>query len=168
MKAVIVVLASLTVLALSVSSQKAERPIFFAADEFGLSATGKWVPADPNDKPAFPSETEIDCEKKSMSCVEATAEYYYGHPHVTISYLQAVKWDNDGIIATASSGVCMTNTVLVSFAEKKITETDSMKRLDDKTKEACNSLGAEKTQTSIFVLKNSVRWIADQSIQPNR
>jgi hypothetical protein len=154
-------LALLTVFALSVFSQQKERSIFFGADAFGFSATGKWVPADPNDKPAFPSETEIDCEKKGMSCVEATAEYYYGHPHVTISYLQTVKWDSDGIIATSSSGACMTNSILISFAEKKITETDSMKQLDDKTKEACNAFGAKQTTTSLFILKGSARWNAD-------
>ena len=156
-------LTFVTVFTPPLSAQKAERPIYFVADAFGFSATGKWVPADPTDKPAFPSETEIDCDKKGMSCVEATAEYYFGHPHVTIAYLQAVKWDSDGIIATSSSGACMTNTVLISFAEKKITETDSMKQLDDKTKEACNFFGAKQTTTEFFILKGSARWNADPS-----
>lgn len=153
----------LTVFPLSLLGQKTERPIFFVVDEFGFSATGKWVPADANEKPGFPSETEIDCDKKEMSCVEATAEIYSGHPHVSLSYLQVVKWDNDGIIATSSSGACMTNTILISFAEKKVTETDSMKKLDDKTKEACNFFGAKQTTTSIFVLKGSAVWNADPS-----
>jgi hypothetical protein len=152
-----------TVFALVLLAQKTERPIYFEANAFGFSATGKWVPTDPNDKPAFPSETEIDCEKKAMNCVEATAEYYFGHPHVSISYLQAVKWDGDGIIATSSSGARMTNTVLISFAEKTVTETDSMKQLDAKTKEACDAFGAKQTTTSLFILKGSARWNADPS-----
>jgi hypothetical protein len=160
---VVSVMGVLTTLTQPVYAQKAGRPIYFTDDGFGFSATGKWVPADPNDKPAFPSETEIDCEKIAMSCVEATAEIYSGHPHVTISYLHAIKWDRDGIVATSSSGTCMTNTILISFAEKEITETYSMKQLDDKTKEACNDFGATRTTTSLFVLKGSGRWNADPS-----
>jgi hypothetical protein len=55
----------------------------------------------------------------------------------------------------------MTNTVLISFAEKKVTETDSMKQIDAKTKEACNAFGAKQTTTSLFVLKGSALWNAD-------
>jgi hypothetical protein len=147
---------------MSVSAQRINRPIYFNFDSGGFSATGKWVPADPKDKAAFPSETEIDCTKSEMSCVEATAEYYYGHPHVTVAEFQVVKWDVHGIIAASASGVCMTNTMLISFAEKSISETDSMKQLDDKTKVACNSIGAKKTEMSLFILKGSERWNKEQ------
>jgi hypothetical protein len=152
------VILVITLFTMPLSAQKIERPIYFTFDSGGFSATGKWVPADPKDKAAFPSETEIDCEKRRMSCVEATAEYYYGHPHVSVSDFQVIKWDEHGIIAVSSSGVCMTNTILISFAEKSVTETDSMKQLDDKTKESCNYFGAKKTVMSLFILKNSERW----------
>jgi hypothetical protein len=41
-----------------------------------FSAVGKWIPSDPKVKPAYPEETQIDCFKNSMTCVEATADYY--------------------------------------------------------------------------------------------
>ena len=46
--------------------------IWFNYDKDSFSATGNWIPADPKDRPAFPSETEIDCSRNSMSCVEGT------------------------------------------------------------------------------------------------
>jgi hypothetical protein len=160
MKNAIFLPALLILLTLSLSAQKAAHPLYFSVDGKGFSATGKWVPADPKDKPAYPSETEIDCFKSDMSCVEATAEFYFGHPHVIVSYLQAIKWDSNGIIATSSSGICATNTVLISFAEKKISATDSMKQLDDKVKEACNFFGVKSTTMRFFILKGSERWYA--------
>jgi len=90
--------------------------------------------------------------------VEATAEFYSGHPHVTLSYLQIIRWDYDGIVASDSSGICMTVTVQISFAEKHISSTHSAKQLNDKTKEACKYFGAEKTEEDIFVLRGSERW----------
>jgi hypothetical protein len=138
-------------------------PIFFSYDKNGFSATGSWVPADTTSS-SVRSETEIDCFKNSLSCVEATAEFYSGHPHVTLNYLQVLKWDNDGIIASDSSGICMTVAVQISFAEKRISATHSAKQLNEKTKEACKHFGAEKTEEDIFVLRGSARWTKEHAL----
>ena len=53
--------------------------IYFDHSESGFFAIGNWASADASVK-APPSETKIDCFRKSRSCVEATAEYYMGHP----------------------------------------------------------------------------------------
>jgi hypothetical protein len=139
-------------------------PIFFSYDKSGFSATGSWIPTDTKTNSSVRSETEIDCFKNSLSCVEATAEFYSGHPHVTLSYLQVINWDNDGIIASDSSGICMTVAVQISFAEKRISATHSAKQLNDKTKEACKFFGAEKTEEEIFVLKGSERWTKEHAL----
>lgn len=68
----------------------------------------------------------------------------------------------DGIIATSADGVSMTNTILISFAEKLISETDWMKQLDKDTKDASATFGAKKTVTLEFVLKNSDRWLKER------
>src|SRR5262249_3563276 len=81
--------------------------VFFVHDKDNFSATGNWIPADPKGKPAFPSETQIDCFRSNMTCVEAIAEFYMGHPHVMLNYLQVIKWDTDGIVARDSSKICM-------------------------------------------------------------
>lgn len=89
--------------------------------------------------------------------MEATAEYAYGHPNVLLTYYDVIKWDKDILIATSSSGICMTNTVLVSFGEKRITATDAPKDVDEKKKESCKFFGAAKTLTWNFVLFGSSR-----------
>ncbi len=130
-----------------------------AADSF--SATGKWVskPSNPKNEP-FPQEVEIDCFKGKHGdvCVEATAEYYMGHPHISVSYLDILKWDKDGIVAIDSSGVCMTNTVLINFADQSISDTVSLKKLTDETKSACAFFGAGQSESLVFVLKGSDQW----------
>jgi hypothetical protein len=125
-------------------------PIFFSYDKNGFTATGSWIPADTKTSSSVRSETEIDCFKNSLSCVEATAEFYSGHPHVTLNYLQVIKWDNDGIIASDSSGICMTVAVQISFAEKRISSTHSLKQLNDKTKEACKLFWCRKDRRGHF------------------
>jgi hypothetical protein len=143
-------------------------PIFFNYGKDAFSATGEWVAADTKGASPIPSETEIDCFKSSTSCVEATAEFYSGHPHVTIGYLQVIKWDGDGIIASDSSGICMTVTMQISFAEKRISSTHSAKQLNDKTKDACKYFGAAKTEEDIFVLRGSERWTKEHSFIPGK
>jgi hypothetical protein len=142
--------------------------IYFAYVEGGFSATGNWTPADPKDKPALPSETEIDCFKNSGSCVEGRAETYFGHPHITLNFYEVIKWDGNGIIARDSSGTCMTVTMQITYAEKRISSTHSMKTLDDETKKACNFFGADETQEDIFVLKGSERWNKEHSLLPQK
>src|ERR1700726_2790465 len=152
MKHRIFALAVLTTLTASVQT------VFFGHTEDGFSSTGYWISADAKIKPPWPSETIIDCDKSTMMCVQATAEFYMGHPHASLSYLQVIRWDNDGIVARDSSGVCMTVTMQISFAEKRISSTHSVKQLDDATKESCKFFQADKTQEDIFVLKGSERW----------
>jgi hypothetical protein len=137
--------------------QTSKRPLFFSHDSTSFSATGKWVPNDPKEKEAFPSETELDCFKQNMSCVEATADYSFGHPHVTVSFLRVIQWDKN-VLILRSDAVCMTQTAVVTFADKTITSTLSMKQLNEQQKKACNFLGAEKTETWSFVLRGSERW----------
>lgn len=83
-----------------------KRVVYFNFDAQSFSATGKWVSPspDPKDQPAHPQEVQLDCFRQSQECIEATAEYYMGHPHVSLDYLNVVKWDTNGIIATSSSG----------------------------------------------------------------
>jgi hypothetical protein len=165
MRAVFLVAVLLTV---SVGVSARETVLFFSYDKNNFSATGKWVPADPKQKPGYPSETQIDCSRSSMTCTEATAEFYVGYPHVMLNYLQVLKWDKDGIVATSSSAICMTITVLISFAEKNISSTHSMKKLDDKTKEACNFFGAEKTEEDVFIVRGSERWNKEHTFLPEK
>jgi len=92
-------------------------------------------------------------------CVEATAEYYMSHPHIAVSYPEIVKWDKDGIVATESSGVCMSSTIIINFADQTISVTYSPKVLATEQRNACSSLlGPQKSGTLLFVLKGSERW----------
>jgi hypothetical protein len=154
-------LAVVLLLSASVYAQKALPNLHFAVDSKSFYAAGRWMPSDPKKKSDFPSETEINCDRQSMTCVEATAEYYSGHPHVSLDYFGIVKWDENGIIATSSSGICMTVTMLISFTDKSISATHSIKKMDNDLKEACKSLGASETMVDAFVVKNSERWNAD-------
>ena len=154
------------------TGQKASDGALFTLVGDMFSAVGKWIPSDPKDKPAYPEETQIDCFKSSMTCVEATADYYVGHPHVTIHYLVVNKWDKDGLIASGG-GTCMTYTVLVSFAEKTLNASYALKQLPDKQKDACQALGALKTEKTemTFVLRNSERWNREREqewLHPNK
>jgi hypothetical protein len=148
-------------LSLCAYAQKIKPPLYFSADSKSFSATGRWVPSNQKDKAAFPSETEIDCDRSSKTCVEADAEYYSGHPHVSITYFEIAKWNENQIIATSSSGICMEQTILISIPDKTISNTHSMKKLDAPKKEACSTIGASGTQADLFIVKNSPQWNSD-------
>ncbi len=90
------------------------------------------------------------------------------YPHISVIYLRVIKWGKDGIIATSDSGICMTITMQIVFAEKSISSTHSMKQLNEKTKGACKSFGAEKTQVDIFVVKGSPRWDKEHTFPPEQ
>ena len=145
----------------TLSAQKVKPPLYFFVTSDGFSATGRWVPSDPKDKAAFPSETEIICDHGSKSCIEATAELFSGHPHVSTAFYQVVKWDENGLIASSEDGICMEQTLLISFPDKTISNRHSAKKLSDDKKGACKFFGASGTETAEFVIKNSARWIAD-------
>src|SRR5580692_4885947 len=129
-------------LILPAQAQTTKPPLYFNHSNDGFSANGRWVPADAKQKAAFPTEVELDCDRITKSCVEATAEYYSGHPHVSIDYLQIDKWDTNGITASSSSGICMVRNVAISFGDKTIVQTVSSKTLDQEKLKACKLLGA--------------------------
>jgi hypothetical protein len=142
-------------------AQQTKPALHFGVKDDSFYTSGRWVPSDPKDKAAHPSEVEIDCNGQQKICIEATAEYYSGHPHVSIDYLDITKWDTNGIIATSSSGICMTRTVLISFATMSISDTHSLKVLDKNVKGACAYFGASDTEIDIFVVKGSDKWEAN-------
>ena len=86
---------------------------------FGVDRTSFYADGRESEKTQFPSETQINCDRQSKTCIAATAEYYSGHPHVSIEYFQLLKWDVDGIIATSNDAVCMQRTLLISFPNKQ-------------------------------------------------
>lgn len=145
---------------MSLCGQMQKPPLYFTWDARSFTANGRWVPADAKEKAAYPSETRFDCDRISKTCVEATAEYFSGHPHASLNYYTILKWDHDGIIATTDAAICVANTVMISFAEKSVTAKSTLKTLDDKTREACKAIGAEGA-SSVFLVKNSERWLAD-------
>jgi len=138
---------------LGVSAQVA----YFNYSKIRFFATGSWESPDPNVKTSM-TETQIDCFKEMKTCVLATADNLMGRPHVFTSYLDVIKWDDDGLIATDASPICMTLTMQVSLADKHITLLHSLKRLDAPTAKACKDFGADQTTEDIFVLKRSPRW----------
>jgi hypothetical protein len=165
-----IVLSAILLFVSLISAAEPQRAstIYFAYTKDSFSATGNWIVADTKTNPPFPSETEIDCFKNSMLCVEATAEFYMSHPHVTVNYLNVMRWDKDGIIATDSSGICMTVTMQISFADKHISSTHSVKQLEDKMKETCKFFQADTTEEDILVLKGSERWNKEHSFLPQK
>jgi hypothetical protein len=131
--------------------------VYFNYSKNDFFATGSWESPDPSVKTDM-TETRIDCFKEMKTCVVATADNLMGRPHVFTSYLDVIKWDDDGLIATDSSPECMTVTMQVSVADKHITATHALKRLDAEVGKACKFFGADKTTEDIFVLKGSSRW----------
>lgn len=148
----------LLTISLAAGAQTAKPNLYFAFDKNSFSSTGRWIPSDTKDKAANPAETEIDCDRLSRTCIEASAEYYGGHPHVSIDYFEITKWDADGIVARSSSGICMTRTLLISFADKSLSDTHAAKVMDKDKADACASFGASGTEIDVFVVKNSPKW----------
>lgn len=144
--------------------------VFFGFTSDSFFATGRWASTspDPKDQPPYPEEVEIDCSATNHECIEATAEYYMGDPHISTDYYGIVKWDKNGILASSSDAACMTQTLLINFADRTVLATDSPKKLDDKTKSACEFFGAKGTQSWIFVLKGSDRWNKERLKPPPR
>ena len=141
--------------------------IYFEFTESGLFATGSWESQDANVKTDM-TETQIDCFKQMKTCVLATADNLMGRPHVFTSYLDVIRWDDDGLIATDSSPVCMNLTLQVSVADKRITLARALKRLDADKAKACKAFGAEETTEDIFVLKGSPRWEKEHQWFPDK
>jgi hypothetical protein len=156
-------LALSILLTLGVSAQV----IYFNYSKNGFTATGSWESPDSKVKTDM-TETQIDCFKEMKTCVLATADNSMGRPHVFTSYLDVIKWDDDGLIATDSTPICMTLTMQVSPADKHITLARALKRLDAEQAQACKFFGAEKSIEDIFVLKGSPRWEKEHQWFPDK
>src|SRR5271155_3548798 len=99
---------------------------YFRYSKTSFFAMGSWESPDPNVKSDM-TETKIDCFREWKTCVVATADNIEGRPHVFTSHLDVIKWDDDGLIATDSSPICMTLTMRVSVADEHITLAHSLK-----------------------------------------
>jgi len=143
------------------TAQQAGLPLHFDVSSDNFYSSGRWIPSDPKQKAPYPSETIIECDRQSRWCVEATAELYSGHPHVSTDSLVISKWDGSGITAISENGICMTVTMHISFLDKKISAIHSMKKLDKAKVEACKFLGTSGTVYASFIVKNSPRWDSD-------
>jgi len=154
-------LSILVTLALAAQSR------YFRYSKASFSATGSWESPDPNVKSEM-TETKIDCFRERKTCVVATADSKMGRPHVFTSYLDVIKWDDDGLVAADSSPICMTVTMQVSVTDEHITLAQSLKRVDADTAKACDYSGVEKTTEDIFVLKGSPRWEKEHQWFPTK
>jgi hypothetical protein len=155
-----VILLALCMTAAAQSPEQGHNVIFFSARDGFFSATGKWASttSDPKDQPAYPQEVEIDCFRETRNCVEAEAEYYMGNPHITVFYHDIIRWDKNGIVASSGSSPCMTNTLMINFADQAISSTSSLKSIDEEMKKACASFGTGPSHSYVFVLKGTDRW----------
>ncbi len=143
-------------------AQTVKPNLYFFVDAAALSTEGTWVPVNPKDHAAYQTETEIDCEKGTGECIEATADYSFGHPHIAVAYFQIIKWDADGIVATNADGICAGRTLSVGFAAKHISDTREAKVLPADKQKACETLGVPLNESWTFLLKNSKEWTAER------
>ena len=132
--------------------------VYFSNSEKYFTATGKWaaVSANAGEQVSMPHEVEIDCFKGN-ACVVGSAEYYVGAPHITLAYVEILKWTHDGILAEDTSGICMTQTLHISFADQRVMLSFTSKALPKEQRDSCKFFGAEPTE-EIMVLKGSKRW----------
>lgn len=160
---------SLSLLLLAATALPAQtlvgRDLSFFVDSSSFSAEGTWVPVDPKDHAAYQAETELDCEKRTGECIEATADYFSSHPHITVAYFQVIKWDSNGIVATNADGICSGRTVSIGFAAKHISDTREAKVLPADKEKACQSLGVPSSQSWTFLLTNSKAWATERDRQ---
>jgi hypothetical protein len=154
-KDAIVTMAVVSALISYSSAQRSAPKVHFSFDNSSFYADGR-----ESEKSEFPSETQINCDRPGKTCIAASAEYYSGHPHVSIEYFRVLKWDADGIIAI-SDALCMQRTMIVSFPNRGISVSGALKTLPKEKTEACETLGASKPYTDVFVLKNSPQWNKD-------
>lgn len=132
--------------------------LYFFSDASGFSAEGTWTPVDPKSHAAYQAETEIDCNRVARSCMEATAEYFSGHPHISVTYFQIIKWDVNGIVASNADAVCASRTLTIGFAAKHLTDTREAKVLPKDKQEACKTIGVPASESWTMALKNSQAW----------
>lgn len=139
-------------------------PYFFLNATF-FSAEGTWIPVDPKTHAAFQTETELDCARKSGMCIEATADYYSGHPHISLTYFPIAKWDSNGILASNDDEICASRTVTIGFATKHIVDTREAKLLSKEKQKACATLGVPESESWTLALKDSKIWAHERDRQ---
>ena len=136
--------------------------LYFFVDQSSFSAEGTWVPVDSKNHAAYQAETELDCEKRTGECIEATGDYFSGHPHIAVAYFQVIKWDSNGIVATNADGICAGRTISIGFAAKHISDTREAKVLPAEKQKACQTLGIPLNESWTFLLKNSKSWAEER------
>ncbi len=157
-------LLSMLLLALPLlSAQTATRNLHFYVEAASFSAEGTWIPVDPKSHAAYQAETEVDCEKRTATCTEATADYFDGHPHISVDSFQIIKWDRNGIVASSAEGVCATRKLTIAFAAMHMSDTREAKVLPSAKQEACHSLGVPSSEGWTMALKNSKEWEAERN-----
>ena len=147
---------------LLLAQRRDPNPLYFYVGIGSFGAEGTWVPVDTNSHAAYQAETELECDQGAASCTEATADYYSGHPHISVAHFQIVKWDKNGIIASNSDGICATRTLTIGFAAKHISDTREGKVLSKEMQKSCEILGAPANEGWTLLLKNSKSWAAEQ------
>lgn len=152
-------LLSIALLASSMLPAQAAKPnLYFFVDATSFSAEGTWMPVDANSHAAYQTETELDCYRRTATCTEATADYFSGHPHISVVDFHVVKWDNRGILASSADGICATRTLTVGFAAKHISDTREAKMLPKEKQKACQWFGVPSSERWTLALKNSKTW----------
>jgi len=146
-------------------AQPTKSNLYFFVDASTFSAEGTWMPIDPKSHPAYQAETELDCDKGTVTCTEATADYYSGHPHISIIYFQIVKWDGNGIVASSADGICATRTLTIGFAAKHISDTREAKMLPQEKQKACETFAVPASEGWTLALKNSKAWTSERDRQ---
>jgi hypothetical protein len=144
------------------SAQTATPKIHFFVQASAFSTEGTWIPIDPKSHAAYEAETQVDCDKGTATCTEATAEFYSGHPHISVVYFQIVKWDGNGIVASNADGICASRTLSIGFAAKHISDMREAKVLPEDKKKACETIGVPVSEGWTLVLKNSKDWVSER------
>ena len=157
-RALSIALLTMCLAPLSAQTLISKGNLYFFWNTSSFSAEGTWIPVDPISHAAYQAETQIDCDRAMRSCTEATSEYFSGHPHISVTYFQIVKWDVNGIVASNANAICVTRTLTIGFAAKHLTDTREAKVLTKDKQEACKIIGMTASESWTMALKNSQEW----------
>lgn len=118
-----------------------------------FSAQGRWAGGDP-------SETQLNCDRKTHTCTASTATLYLATPHISLEDFEVAQWDQNGLVAVDVTGSCMKRTMVITFANRSILVYGAIKNLTKETAEACATMDASQPYTDRFVVKDSPEWKA--------
>jgi hypothetical protein len=107
-----------------------------------LFAQGKW--SDVDDRVGSLS-TEVHCYQRFGFC-EVASVVIGGGPNVLLSTFDILRWDNQEIIATDSSPICVVNTLRTDLGSKTVTLSSSAKSSADPS---CK--GSDKLSTAFLL-----------------